>query len=150
MQCKSILILRRFLRECKNNLVPTNSAALLVLLTLQTARPITLNNFPQIRLLNSCVILTRLVAFCRVLTLKIRLNNEHSSFLSVVMSWLFWPRVSSEASDDEPLRGWWRMPPEHCRALPTLRVQRKGIPVDGRRYSLPPLVLQRKTGTVYY
>ena len=54
---------------------------------LNNVLPLTLH-----RMLN--VILTRPVAFCRVLTLKIRLSNERSSSLSVVMSSLSSPKVS--------------------------------------------------------
>ena len=49
------------------------------------------------------VTLTRPVAFCRVLTSKIRLSSERSSFLSVVMSSLSSPKVSIVIFDVVPL-----------------------------------------------
>ena len=94
---------------------------------------VALNNArPSILYAKFNVILTRPVAFCRVLTLKIRLSSERSSFLSVVMSSLSSLRVSIVVCDVALLPKLLRKPNEHCLILLRQKVQKINIQVDAR------------------
>ena len=94
---------------------------------------VALNNAPPaILYAKFSVILTRPVAFCRVLTLKIRLSSERSSFLCVVMSLLSSLRISIVVCDVVLLPKLLRRPNEHCLILLRRKVKKINIQVDVR------------------